>query len=167
MNKFIASLLFLIALTFLFSSCGLIFGGTKYRGTIVVKDHPDAKILVDGEEVGKGTVTELFPRSQPLVVELSKEGCPTQKNSYPISMRNGSLVLTAISWGVTGLLVDIASGAAYKPRHRKVPEVEKLTTKNFLFTIEYTDCDGSEGAESKERDKIDIDPEKDDYDYAK
>jgi hypothetical protein len=49
-------IILLIAVAFVFStsltSCGVMFGGSKYQGTIIAKDHPDADIYVDGQKLG-------------------------------------------------------------------------------------------------------------------
>jgi hypothetical protein len=36
--------------------------------------------------------------------------------------------------------VDIGTGAAYKPDHRKNTSVNKVSTKKYTFNVDYLDC---------------------------
>jgi hypothetical protein len=137
------SILF-IAVAILFSasltSCGVMFGGSKYQGTIVVKDHPNTDIYVDGQKIGTGTTTKLFNRNKPLVLTLEEKGCETQTVTYDKSFRTGNFILSAISWGLIGIGVDLGTGAAYKPDHNGNPSIQKVSTKNFIFNVDYSKC---------------------------
>ena len=84
------------------NSCGVMFGGSKYSGTINVNDHPNAEIYVDGNKLGNGQATSLFPRNRPLVVEVKQEGCESQTQTFDKSFRTGNFILSAISWGIIG-----------------------------------------------------------------
>jgi len=137
------SILF-IAVAILFSStltsCGVMFGGSKYQGTIVAKDHPNADIYVDGHKIGTGTTTKLFARNKSLVVTLEEKGCEPQTLTYDKSFRTGNFILSAISWGLIGIGVDLGTGASYKPDHKGNPAIQKLSTKNFNFNVDYSKC---------------------------
>lgn len=137
------SILF-IAVAVLFSasltSCGVMFGGSKYQGTIVAKDHPNADIYVDGQKIGTGTTTKLFARNKPLVVTLEEKGCDPQTLTYDKSFRTGNFILSLISWGIVGIGVDLGTGASYKPDHNGNPAIQKLNTKNFNFNVDYSKC---------------------------
>lgn len=124
----------------LFSSCGVMFGGSKYRGSIYVNNNPNAEIYSNGEKLGVGKVDRLFPRNQPLNIELRQEGCdPQVKNYYP-AFRTGNFILSLLSFGLVGIGVDIGTGAVYKPDHRGYAEVSRATTKNFIFNMTYEGC---------------------------
>ncbi len=41
-----------VVLVMSLNSCGVIFGGSKYSGTINVVDHPNTEIYVDGTKLG-------------------------------------------------------------------------------------------------------------------
>jgi len=137
------SILF-IAVTILISasltSCGVMFGGSQYQGTIVAKNHPNADISVDGQKLGNGTTTNLFKRNRPLVVTLEEKGCKPQTLTYNKAFRTGNFILSVISWGVLGIGVDLGTGAAYKPDHRGNLAIQKLSTKNFKFNVDYSKC---------------------------
>ena len=54
MKNSIKLLFMLIFISFTFSSCGVMFGGRRYKGKIVAQDHPNAHIFVNGKEMGIG-----------------------------------------------------------------------------------------------------------------
>lgn len=115
------------------------FGGSKYQGTIIAKDHPKADIYVDGKKMGTGQATALFPRNKELTVELREEGCETKKQTFGKAFRTGNFILSIVSWGLLGLVVDLSTGASYKPDHKN-PAVKKDSTKDFTFTVEGPNC---------------------------
>src|SRR5215203_4713946 len=92
-----------ILLSFLSSSCGVMFGGSRFSGSIIAKDHPDAKIYVNGNNIGKGTAIGLFPRNRPLAVEVRQEGCANKTITYDNTFRGGNFVLTVVTWGLLGV----------------------------------------------------------------
>lgn len=124
----------------LLNSCGVIFGGSKFRGHVAVKDHPNAEIYVNGFKLGNGEVTKLFPRQNPLTVEVRQEGCPTKNVTFDNTFRTGNFILSVVSWGLLGIAVDLGSGAAYKPDAGYNPNIQQLSVKDFKFTIDYSEC---------------------------
>ena len=122
------------------NSCGVMFGGSKYEGTITAKDHPNAEIIINGEKMGNGSVTGLYPRNKPLVVEIKEKGCPSKTENFVNTLRTGNLILSAISWGLVGIIVDLATGASFKPEHKKNTAVEKVDDKKYNFNVDYSDC---------------------------
>ncbi|MEL7002651.1 MAG: hypothetical protein AAFN93_07925 [Bacteroidota bacterium] len=141
MTKRIAYLLILTVLSFSFNSCGVMFGGSKYNGRISVEDHPKAKIYVNGELAGTGTAVGSYKRKDPLVVEVQQDGCETQTQTFDNTLRAGNFLLSAFSWGLLGIVIDIASGASFKPNHASNPDIEKVNDKNFNFYINLYDCE--------------------------
>lgn len=130
----------ILMLSAICSSCGLMFGGSKFQGSIVAKDHPNATIYVNGSSIGKGAAMGLFPRNRPLTVELREEGCAAKSQTFNNTFRGGNFALSLVCWGLTGILVDLASGASFKPDHKHNPAVEKLSDKNFSFIVDYSEC---------------------------
>jgi len=129
-----------ISVSILLNSCGVIFGGSRYQGTIIAKDHPNAQIFVNGEKTGVGQSTGLYKRKRPLEVEVKDEGCESQKRIYDNKFRTGNFILSILSFGVIGLGVDLGTGASYKPDHKNNPAIEKKSDKNFTFTFDYSNC---------------------------
>lgn len=140
MNKKVLILTSLLSVSLLMNSCGVMFGGSKYNGTIKVKEHPNAEIIVDGLKLGSGQVTSLFPRNKPLVVEVKQEGCPTKTQTFDKSFRTGNFILSALSWGIIGIGVDLGTGASYKPAHNSNSAIKKLSDKNYEFEVDYSEC---------------------------
>lgn len=140
MKTFLKVLFITLPCLFLFSSCGVMFGGSKFIGSVIVKDHPDAKIYVNGASVGQGTAIGRYPRNKPLIVELKQEGCEPKTETFYNTFRTGSFIMTFLTWGLLGALVDVATGASYKPDHKFNPAIEKLDMKNFVFTVDYSGC---------------------------
>ena len=116
------------------------FGGTKYAGSIHVKDHPKADIYVDGNKIGTGLAIQYFRRNQALTVEVRQDGCENKFQTFDKTLRTGNFILSAFAWGLAGIVVDIASGGAFKPNHKGNLAVEKMSEKNYLFTIDYSEC---------------------------
>jgi hypothetical protein len=116
------------------------FGGSRFSGSIIAKDHPNARIYVNGNNIGTGTAVGLFPRNRPLTVELKQEGCENRMQTFDNTFRAGTFVLSLVTWGLLGAIIDVATGASYKPDHKSNPAVQKMRDKNFVLTIDYSDC---------------------------
>lgn len=136
-NLFYASIFCLAVLT---SSCGVIIGGSKYRGTIMVKDHRNAEIFVNGKQIGIGQAEALLPRNKDLVVEVRAEGCPNQTITYDKAFRTGIFILSGLTTGILGVIIDVSTGAVHKLDHKNDPAVTKITEKNYDIVVDYTDC---------------------------
>ncbi len=117
------------------------FGGSRYNATIIAQGNPDADIYINGERMGQGQVTTLLKRDRPLKVELREEGCEPVVTNFENRFRTGNFILSALSWGILGIAVDLGTGAAYKPDHRNDPDIEKISTKDFRFTLPDADCE--------------------------
>ncbi len=140
MKKRISVVALLLSMTIVLNSCGVMFGGSKYKGTIVAKDHPNAEIYVDGKKLGTGRATALFPRDKELTVEMRETGCETKTQTFGKAFRTGNFILSVVSWGLIGLAVDLGTGASYKPDHKSNPNVKKESTKDFTFTVDGPNC---------------------------
>lgn len=139
--KNVAYLLIVITLlSFTLSSCGVIFGGAKYNATIIAREHPNASIYVNGNNIGQGTARGIYDRNEPLTVELRQEGCPNHSQTFDNTFRTGNFILSVITWGLLGIAVDLASGAAYKPDDVSNPAIQKQDLDNFIFTTDYPGC---------------------------
>ncbi|MFI2742720.1 hypothetical protein ACG2LH_08275 [Zhouia sp. PK063] len=137
-KKFLMATAILICLTL--QSCGVMFGGSRYTATIKAKDHPNATIYVNGQKAGEGTVQGIYKRNQPLHVKLEQNNCQSTERTYYPAFRTGNFIWSVLSWGILGLGVDLGTGASYKPDHRNNSEIEKVNTKDFTFTVDYSDC---------------------------
>ncbi|MFV5698050.1 hypothetical protein ACM55H_06735 [Flavobacterium sp. ZT3R17] len=140
MKKRISIAVVSLSMLMLLNSCGVMFGGSRYEGTIIANGHPNAQIYVDGQKMGNGQVTALFPRNKSLNVELKEDGCDAKKQTFNNAFRTGNFILSVISFGILGIGVDLGTGAAYKPDHRNNPAVQKVTDKKYTFNVDYSDC---------------------------
>ena len=140
MKKRISIIALLLSISILLNSCGVMFGGSKYQGTIIAKDHPNAEIYVNGKKMGNGQVTGLFPRDKTLSVELKEEGCQPKSQNFEKVFRTGNFILSVLSFGLIGIGVDLGTGASYKPDHKGNPAVNKMSDKNYTFTVDYPEC---------------------------
>ncbi len=138
MKKRVFTVALLLSIAVLFNSCGVMFGGSKYQGTIIAKDHPNAEIYANGKKIGVGQATALFPREKDLKVELKEAGCETKTQTFGTSFRTGNFILSVFSWGIFSL-IDLGTGASYKP-DRKNPAIQKTSTKDFTFTVDGPNC---------------------------
>ena len=129
-----------ISSSILLSSCGVMFGGSRYNADIKVKDHPNAEIYANGEKIGKGEVTTSFKRNQPLKIEVKQDECESKTKNFNNTFRTGNFILSVISWGIIGIGVDLGTGASYKPDHKHDSGIEKLSDKNYNFTVDYSEC---------------------------
>lgn len=140
MNKRIPLVAASLSMLILLNSCGVIFGGSRYEGTITAKDHPNAEIYVDGQKMGTGQVTATFPRNKDLNVELKEAGCDTKTQTFSPAFRTGNFILSVVGFGLIGLGVDMGTGASYKPDHKNNPAIKKVSTKKYTFDVESNDC---------------------------
>jgi hypothetical protein len=116
------------------------FGGSRFSGSVAVKDHPNAQIYYNGSKIGTGTSVGLYPRNQPLTLTVKQEGCESKTITYNKSFRTGNFILSLVMWGLVGVAVDLGTGASYKPDHIHNPSIEKMSDKNFIFTVDYSEC---------------------------
>jgi hypothetical protein len=122
------------------NSCGVMFGGSRYEGTVVAKNHPNAQIYVNGQKMGNGQVTALFPRNQPLSIELKEDGCEPKAQTFTNTFRTGNFILSVFSFGLLGMGIDLGTGASYKPDHKNNPAVQKVSDKKYTFNVDYINC---------------------------
>ncbi|MEN9322568.1 MAG: hypothetical protein RIT03_383 [Bacteroidota bacterium] len=138
--KKISLLTAIVFITLTMNSCGVMFGGSKFNGTITVKDHPDAEIYVEGKKLGNGEATSIFPRNKPLVVEVKEQGCEPKQQTFEKSFRTGNFILSILGFGIIGIGVDLGTGASYKPAHDSDQNIKRLSDKNYTFLVDYSKC---------------------------
>ena len=136
-SLFFASVM-LLSITF--QSCGVMFGGSRYNATIIAKDHPNAEIYVNGEKSGTGQVQGSYYRNRPLEVKIKEDGCEEYKKTYHEVFRTGNFILSAFTWGLLGIGIDLGTGASFKPDHRGEPSITKKNDKDYIFNIEHPNC---------------------------
>ena len=73
-------------------------------------------------------------------VEVKEDGCAPKTQTFDKTFRTGNFILSAISWGIIGIGVDLGTGASYKPAHNSNPNIQKLSDKNYNFSVDYSEC---------------------------
>jgi hypothetical protein len=136
MKRKLAIILTVSIISLQFQSCGVMFGGSKYNGTIVANGNPNADIYINGEKSGQGEVRKQLKRNQPLKVEIKEAGKETVTKNFYNSFRTGNFILSVITWGILGIAVDLGTGASYKPDHRNDSAVEKINDKEYRFSVQ-------------------------------
>lgn len=133
-------LLLFVFLCLSLSGCGVIFGGSMYNASIIVRNNPDAQIYVNGNKIGKGAAIRSYHRNRPLTVELRDQNCEPQFKTFDNRFRAGNFVLSFFTFGLIGAAVDFASGACYQPDFIHDPSIVKESFKTYSFSIDYEGC---------------------------
>ncbi len=147
MKKVLNSLVAIIAIAFLASSCATIAGGSKYWAHVYVPNHPTAEIIYEGRQIGNGMATITVPRAKAKTLSFTvhEKGYDEATYSFKRNLFRGwAFAGTILTWtgsigGIPipwGVLVDVATGALVKPDHRHEAGVSKLDYKNFKYTLE-------------------------------
>ena len=111
MQKIIAR--FLVAVLTLQTGCASIVGG-KHQSVHVETNPPGASIKTFREDASGISPTDFVlkrKREHQLIIE--KAGYKTKKVFVENEIR-GWFWMNMLSWGIIGILVDLATGAAYK-----------------------------------------------------
>ena len=104
----------LLASTVLLSSCSTIIQGSKQSITIQSLT-PDAKILVNGDEVGKDIVVTKLKRNRSHTIMVKKEGYESKTASLEKQTQAGYVVVDILlgltGYGLIFIIVDAATGS--------------------------------------------------------
>jgi hypothetical protein len=100
----------LAALLVLLTGCASMFSGSSDQITIHSND-PAAKIQVNGNNVGTGSVVYSLPRGQTALITASKPGCDARSISTGQAIA-GPTWLNIFFW--PGFIVDAATGDMHK-----------------------------------------------------
>jgi hypothetical protein len=95
----------ILCLTFL-SGCATLFGH-KSDNLTIHSDDPNAKILVNGTEIGKGSATYDLPRDKTAVITAHKKGCTDTSVTTGQEVNNTTFLNLLCAWCY---LIDFASG---------------------------------------------------------
>lgn len=138
MKNFIFFLATFFVLSF-FTSCATICGGARYNATVVVPDHPLAKITVNGEYKGEGVATFKHARrdASDLRITIEEDNCEPETTYFKSrKFRGWAFVGTLIVDQIEGIIIDASTGAWWKP-DIKEPGVTKIDYDNYRYTIPY------------------------------
>lgn len=149
--KKLLSVLMLLAIISILSSCATIVGGSKYYAKVQVPNDPNAIIEYDENYQGAGEASfkALRKDANQFSVTIKKEGCEAQTKEFSQrAFRGWALAGTVIGWTVmygaipipVGVFVDIATGALWKPDINEVG-VTKQDFNHYIYIVNYTGCE--------------------------
>jgi hypothetical protein len=137
----IYKVLVFISVAFLLSSCGVIFGGSKYSASVIARNKPGVTVSVNnGMVTGKGNAMGVFMRKDPLMVNVTAPDCLPQTWFFNPKVRTGNMILSFLGFGMVGVLVDLATGACYQPNFQGDPMIQRVSRKEFVFSVDYRGC---------------------------
>jgi hypothetical protein len=128
----------ILGIAILMNSCATIFGGTKYVAH-VTPSNKQADVYMNDIKYGTGDTKIKVKRSNNLNLTLKAEVCDDLDKMYVKEARIPIVILSFLSWGLLGIIVDFADGAAYKP-DVDIPGVQKIDDKNYKFIVDYVGC---------------------------
>jgi len=112
-----------IATSVLFAGCATIIRGA-HQDLQITSDPSGATVTIQGQERGTTPLTLGLDRDQTYRMEFSKDGYSSETLLVSSEFTIGAPVVGNIfSWGLLGLVVDIAGGAAYKLSPEQVQAV--------------------------------------------
>lgn len=113
MKAKISTILTIATVMIMTSGCALIFKGQSAE--VRVNSTPDgASVVVNGASMGTTPVTLSLSRNKDHVLVFKKDGYEDVQVNVTKKFDVGTTVVgNVFSWGIFGLIVDIATGAAY------------------------------------------------------
>lgn len=94
----------------LLTGCATMFGDSADQITIHSND-PNAKILINGNEIGTGQATYSLPRGKTAIITATEPGCSDRSMPTDETI-DGNTWLNILVW--PGFLVDAATGNIHK-----------------------------------------------------
>ena len=134
-----------ISYFFLFQNCATIIGGSQYYATVLVNDYPDASIKYKEVLRGHGSASFKVKRNEirSFYLNVQEKDCTEQSFSYSDRVfRGGAFVGTVLGFAVPGIVVDLATGALWKPNVNQMGVI-KTDFRHFNYVIDYTGCNQS------------------------
>ena len=151
------NLIFSIFAISLLSSCATIIGGAKYRAQIVVPNHSEAKIHLNGKYLDEGSAFTKIKRQDAgkLNFKVEEEGFESQKFSFrSTKFRGGAFAGSLISGLLTRLtftngttvtsypfpiqlFIDLANYSSLMKPDKSENGVSKIDYKNYKYTLNY------------------------------
>lgn len=119
MRSFLAAVL-MAGATIALSGCATIIRGT-HQDVTFTSEPANARVVVDGEDRGETPTTLALNTSESYQIQFEKDGYDTETVNVSKEFTIGWPVVGNIfSWGLIGIVVDVAGGAAYKLKPEEV-----------------------------------------------
>jgi len=112
------------------SGCATIIRGSN-QDVRVTSDPPNARVVVNGQDRGETPTTLNLDTSRDYQIEFAKDGYASETLNVRKDFTIGWPIFgNVFSWGIIGIVVDVANGSAYK-----------LTPKQLEAALETTSAD--------------------------
>lgn len=115
------------------SSCATMFGGSKYVAQIQ-PSSPDSEVFINDESYGTGDIEVKRKRNKELEVKLVSPQGESVTKTYEKEVRVGTGILSFLSWGFAGPLLDLGTGAIFRP-DTDSRDVTRVSTKKYRFNV--------------------------------
>jgi len=108
--------------------CATIVRGSN-QDVRVTSDPPNARVVVNGEDRGETPTTLNLDTGRNYQIEFEKEGMSTETVNVSKDFTIGWPIFgNLFSWGLIGIVVDVANGSAYKLKPEQVEAALEATT---------------------------------------
>jgi hypothetical protein len=147
-KKLLVSLILIVIMPTLFSSCGTIIGGSNYNAHVLVDNKPTAKIYYNNEYKGVGDATFKVKRkdANKLSITVKEDGGQEQVFEYKSrKFRGWAFAGTILTWSgfigpvpvPWGIIMDLSTGSLWKPDVNE-KGIIKEDYKNYNYHLELT-----------------------------
>ncbi|HEU4790800.1 MAG TPA: hypothetical protein VFS71_14030 [Flavobacterium sp.] len=145
-KKLLVSLILIVIIPTLFSSCGTIIGGSNYNAHVLVDNKPTAKIYYNNEFKGVGDATFKVKRkdANKLSITVKEDGGQEQVFEYKSrKFRGWAFAGTVLTWTgfigsipvPWGIIMDLSTGSLWKPDVNE-KGIIKEDYKNYNYHLE-------------------------------
>lgn len=123
-----AGLLAVLLLLPVVYGCATIVRGSN-QDVSVTSDPPNARVIVNGQDRGETPTTLSLDTGRDYQLEFTKEGMDSETINVTKDFTVGWPIFGNIfSWGLIGIVVDVANGSAYKLKPEQVDAALETTT---------------------------------------
>lgn len=127
-SRSVATLAAILVLIPVIYGCATIVRGSN-QDVRVTSDPPNARVIVNGEDRGETPTTLNLDTGRNYQIEFTKEGMDSETVNVTQDFTVGWPIFGNIfSWGIIGIVVDVANGSAYKLRPEQVNAALETTT---------------------------------------
>ena len=113
------------------AGCATIVRGSD-QDVRITSDPPNARVLVNGEDRGKTPTTLNLDTGRNHQIEFEKDGYIAETLNINNSFTIGWPIFGNIfSWGIVGIVVDVANGSAYKLEPEQVQAALEATSADL------------------------------------
>lgn len=125
------TVLLLLLLVPYISACATIVRGSS-QDVRITSDPPNARILVNNQDRGETPTTLTLDTSNNYQITFEREGYSSETVNVTQNFTVGWPIFgNLFSWGLIGIVVDVANGAAYKLTPEQVDTALEETTASI------------------------------------